>query len=107
LINISQEEKKYDHYYNTFTFKISFKIETTYLNPPETTEMAFYTTFPFRYEEMYKDILNKQTLANLNKIEYILACPIEDLAPHMNDPDNLDSLVAWRYLIPWPPNLKI
>ena len=36
----------------------------------------------------------------LSQVEYILTCPMSDLALHLNDPQDLDKLVYWRYSLP-------
>jgi hypothetical protein len=101
--------KKYEDFPSPFVhIRIDFHIQTAYLPFPEHIELKHhYANVPFPYPKEYRDIqkqsYDKNILNQLNKIEYILSIPLEELPPYMNDPDGIDSLVSWRYQIPQIP----
>jgi hypothetical protein len=107
LIKVEQITS-YDFLYNTPTqnIKTFFLIETLYLPCNESIKL-YLKQQVFCSEDKIEDLRIKQKyfrtlLDYLNQIEYILSIPLKDLATLINEPNDLDKLVYWRYSAPEP-----
>jgi hypothetical protein len=109
LIKVEQEtDLNLIPYYHIYTQNIitSFHIETLYLYNNESTDLKLEKQV-LCSEDKVVNISIKQEhfrflLSYLNQIEYILSIPLEDLATLINEPNDLDKLVYWRYSVPEP-----
>ena len=106
LIKVEQEtDLNLIPYYHTQNIT-SFHIETLYLYNNESTDLKLEKQV-LCSEDKVVNISIKQEhfrflLSYLNQIEYILSVPLEDLATLINEPNDLDKLVYWRYSVPEP-----
>jgi hypothetical protein len=99
------KEGRYTIHYEDYTSYGYQYVRTIYTITDKITQTSITISGPgvFNFnvgseQDRYNKLEYKyQTEQYLTKLKSILSCSIEDLATHVNDPDDLDKLVYWRY----------
>ena len=91
--SLKSVEDTYHHYKLRYCITDSITLNTIFLNL--ISDPIFDNGSDF--DDFRKRNFKYRSQDYLTNIKSILSCSIEDLATHVNDPDDLDKLVYWRY----------
>jgi hypothetical protein len=97
------EETSQDFYTKELYLENNFIISTPYR--PENDSIQFkygigLDKYAPEQTQRVKDHFKSNSLQLLNKIEYFLSCPLDDLCLYLNESDGTQLLVAWRFQLP-------